>query len=174
MHKPLQESLAADHSFFFSNSTCVFDIIRLVVFLDMPEASPDLTWINLPPAMWLDIEASVAILCACLPVMRPLIHPKRFWYHHHRPAGASGDRDTGEDGFQSPESDRGAVTDVEKNGGSDEVPRIKSSGGVSGMSGSQSDEVPTKVDKEADGKRNSRLRTSSTGPLQARGAGRAV
>lgn len=29
--------------------------------------------------MWLDLETSVAILCACLPVMRPLIHPKQFW-----------------------------------------------------------------------------------------------
>ena len=62
--------------------TCVFDIIRLVVFIQMPK-SMDVTWVNLAPAMWLDLETSVAILCACLPVMRPLLHPKRFWGVNH-------------------------------------------------------------------------------------------
>ena len=63
---------------FLGKSTCAFDIIRLVVFVRMPQVL-DQTWVNLPPSMWLDLEVSVALLCACLPVMRPLLAPKKFW-----------------------------------------------------------------------------------------------
>lgn len=72
-------------------STCAFDIIRLVVFIQMPQV-PDQTWVNLPPSMWLDLETSVAILCACLPVMRPLLHPRRFWYTNRSRTTTAGDR----------------------------------------------------------------------------------
>ncbi|KAL9082821.1 MAG: hypothetical protein Q9159_006152 [Coniocarpon cinnabarinum] len=58
--------------------TCAIDIVRLVVFLQLP-ASLDITWVDLAPSMWLDLEASIAILCACLPIMRPLLHPRRFY-----------------------------------------------------------------------------------------------
>ncbi|KAI9653117.1 MAG: hypothetical protein M1831_006201 [Alyxoria varia] len=166
--------------------TCIFDIIRLVVFIQMPEASPDITWINLPPAIWLDIEASVALLCACLPVMRPLLHPKRFWHTHHTSAVGVGDSThgsrgtgTGGDGFKSPESDvggDGAVQGMEMKGRSEEVSRSKSSGGISGGSGSgsQSEGVDVDLEKGVDGGRRGRVRTTSTGLLQARGAGRAI
>lgn len=63
-----------------SCSTCIIDIVRLVIFIDIPQNNIDVTWIYIPPSIWLDLESSIAILVACLPVMRPLLHPKRFWY----------------------------------------------------------------------------------------------
>ena len=83
--------------------TCAIDIVRLRVFLDIPK-SIDISWIDLAPAMWLDLETSIAILCACLPVMRPLLHPSRFYNANRRSAtggtvGTVGTVDTMEGGY---------------------------------------------------------------------------
>lgn len=57
-------------------TTCIFDIIRLTVFLDT-RTIPDLTWGQVGIAIWTDLGPSVGILAACLPVMLPLLHPRR-------------------------------------------------------------------------------------------------
>ena len=30
-------------------------------------------------SMWTNLEPSIAVFVACLPVMRPLLHPREFW-----------------------------------------------------------------------------------------------
>lgn len=35
--------------------------------------------------MWTDLEPAIAILAACLPIMRPLFHPRRFWRLRNEP-----------------------------------------------------------------------------------------
>ena len=73
----------------------------------MPQV-PDITWVELAPSMWLDLETSVAILCACLPVMRPLLHPHRFW-HMNRTHSATGVTATTAEGDYTEMPERGSA-----------------------------------------------------------------
>lgn len=52
-------------------SETAFSIIRLVALTHF--SISDVTWNYLPPILWSSIEVCVGIICACLPVMAPLI-----------------------------------------------------------------------------------------------------
>ena len=58
--------------------TCIFDIIRLVVLVQTPQTL-DFSWNQVPASVWTDLEPSVAMLAACLPMWRPLLHFNHFW-----------------------------------------------------------------------------------------------
>ncbi|KAB5584948.1 hypothetical protein GE09DRAFT_1048168 [Coniochaeta sp. 2T2.1] len=63
--------------------TCAISIIR-IQYLHLSE---DTTWDNVPSSCWSIGELCSAILCVCLPVLRPLISkvfPHLGWTHHHK------------------------------------------------------------------------------------------
>ncbi|OQD85129.1 hypothetical protein PENANT_c011G05538 [Penicillium antarcticum] len=59
--------------------TLIFDIIRLVVLVQLSEKGSDVTYDQVPASVWTCIEPAVGIVAACLSNMRPLfkfIHTK--------------------------------------------------------------------------------------------------
>ncbi|KAF2268077.1 hypothetical protein CC78DRAFT_36125 [Lojkania enalia] len=62
-------------TFLLGGCVCIFSIVRTIM---VKQASfDDPTWNNAPGATWSVIENHVAIVCACLPVLKPLfIKPK--------------------------------------------------------------------------------------------------
>ncbi|PYH88358.1 integral membrane protein [Aspergillus ellipticus CBS 707.79] len=58
--------------------TLAFDVIRLVAMIDLMHAGPDITYNQVPVAVWTCIEAAVGITAACLSHLRPLFNI-RFW-----------------------------------------------------------------------------------------------
>lgn len=53
-------------------SACVTSIVRLR-YLYVASVSTDLTYDNVGAATWSSIELNTAIMCACIPAMRPFI-----------------------------------------------------------------------------------------------------
>lgn len=53
--------------------TCICSIIRLWILVKYAN-SRDLTWDSVGASSWSCIEANVAILCSCLPALKPLIN----------------------------------------------------------------------------------------------------
>lgn len=49
-------------------------IISSVRIAFIIEVGPDFTWDYTNPIIWSDIETSVAVICACLPSLRPVAH----------------------------------------------------------------------------------------------------
>lgn len=74
---PLRQRVALFGIFSLGIVTVIFDIIRLVVLVQTP-TTPDFSWNQVPASIWTDIEPSIAILVACLPVMRPLLNLPTF------------------------------------------------------------------------------------------------
>ncbi|KAJ5457865.1 hypothetical protein N7475_009253 [Penicillium sp. IBT 31633x] len=59
--------------------TLIFDIIRLVVLIDLSRQGDDITYNQVPASVWTCIEPAVGIVAACLANMRPLfkvVHTK--------------------------------------------------------------------------------------------------
>ncbi|KAE8343442.1 hypothetical protein BDV24DRAFT_161489 [Aspergillus arachidicola] len=61
--------------------TLIFDIVRLVAMINLTRSGPDVTYNQVPVVVWTCIEATVGIIAACLPNMRPLFKLSRgsFW-----------------------------------------------------------------------------------------------
>ncbi|MCJ1359517.1 MAG: hypothetical protein MMC33_009519 [Icmadophila ericetorum] len=53
-----------------SNAVCLTAIIRLPLLFKLNEADP--TWTIVDAGIWLNVEGSLGIVCACLPTMRPV------------------------------------------------------------------------------------------------------
>ncbi|KAJ5782451.1 hypothetical protein N7457_004225 [Penicillium paradoxum] len=52
--------------------TLIFDIIRLVVLIELSQMGADITYNQVPASVWTCIEPAVGIVAACLANMRPL------------------------------------------------------------------------------------------------------
>ncbi|KAE8418976.1 hypothetical protein BDV36DRAFT_308230 [Aspergillus pseudocaelatus] len=61
--------------------TLIFDIVRLVAMIDLTRSGPDVTYNQVPVVVWTCIEATVGIIAACLPNLKPLFKLSRgsFW-----------------------------------------------------------------------------------------------
>lgn len=59
-----------DHSLTLCSETA-FSIIRLIELTSLDVS--DVTWNYLPPIVWSTVEICVGMVCACLPVMAPLL-----------------------------------------------------------------------------------------------------
>ncbi|KAL8919518.1 MAG: hypothetical protein Q9208_006710 [Pyrenodesmia sp. 3 TL-2023] len=55
-------------------SVCVASIIRFVYLEAISRNDP--TWSNVDSIIWTAVEASIAIICACLPIMAPILRTK--------------------------------------------------------------------------------------------------
>lgn len=69
---------------FMTHSACLISILRLYSLYVIAD-SPDVTWDNVEAATWSSGELNAAIICACLPTLKPIIgrlYP-RFLHHHH-------------------------------------------------------------------------------------------
>ncbi|CAG8947426.1 unnamed protein product [Penicillium salamii] len=54
--------------------TLAFDIVRLVVLIDLSKKADDITYDQVPSSVWTCIEPAVGIVAACLANMRPLFN----------------------------------------------------------------------------------------------------
>ncbi|KAE8382843.1 hypothetical protein BDV26DRAFT_210309 [Aspergillus bertholletiae] len=86
---PRKQKIALIVVFALGTFVCAVSIVRLAALVEMIR-STDRTKYNAAVANWSFIEASVAIICACLPTLRPImvhICPRLFIsqdHHHHR------------------------------------------------------------------------------------------
>ncbi|KAI9717115.1 MAG: hypothetical protein M1828_007448 [Chrysothrix sp. TS-e1954] len=78
LHLPTEKKVLMSGVMCIGLLTCIFDIIRLVVLVRLPNGG-DAAWNQTNASVWTDLEPSVAILVACLPILRPLLHPLTFW-----------------------------------------------------------------------------------------------
>lgn len=51
----------------------VISVIRLYILIQVAEHPTDTTWYSAPAAYWSAIEVNLAILCASMPALKPLI-----------------------------------------------------------------------------------------------------
>ncbi|KAF6808677.1 hypothetical protein CPLU01_15638 [Colletotrichum plurivorum] len=51
----------------------IVSMLRLHVILSVDLASPDITWNFIDTIVWTNVEANTAIICACLPCLKPLL-----------------------------------------------------------------------------------------------------
>ena len=54
-------------------SVCVISIVRLVAVLQTNYTSPDVSWNMSESILWPFVEQTMAVVCACLPSLKPLI-----------------------------------------------------------------------------------------------------
>ncbi|KAB8242391.1 hypothetical protein BDV35DRAFT_28515 [Aspergillus flavus] len=61
--------------------TLIFDIVRLVAMINLTRSGPDVTYNQTPVVVYTCVEATVGIIAACLPNLRPLLKLSRgsFW-----------------------------------------------------------------------------------------------
>jgi hypothetical protein len=78
-----------------SHSVCVASIVR-IHYLSIFLGAVDVTWVMGPVFIWSTIEPSVAIVCACLPHLAPLVRIAHrsllSTYHSQQSAGITTDR----------------------------------------------------------------------------------
>jgi len=71
LHIKKSQKLAISSIFLLGGFVCLASIIR---YTYLKEVIPvDITFTNLPAGIWSLIEMSIGLVCACLPVMRPLL-----------------------------------------------------------------------------------------------------
>lgn len=90
---PMKQTLQLSAVLCLALVTCAFDIVRMVVLVQLP-AGGNFTskWVishvaiktnrhlgdQVGLSIWTDVEPSVALLVACMPIMRPLFRPAHF------------------------------------------------------------------------------------------------
>ncbi|KAF2464145.1 uncharacterized protein BDR25DRAFT_153586, partial [Lindgomyces ingoldianus] len=74
------QKIALSLVFLLGAFACVTAIVRLLVAI-IHVNDPDFTWVYLDALIWTAIEPLVAVICTCLPMLRPILSyvlPKRF------------------------------------------------------------------------------------------------
>ncbi|KAK4962539.1 hypothetical protein LTR10_000165 [Elasticomyces elasticus] len=79
--------------FLLGTVTVAFDIVRLVVLLDIGHIGPDLTYHLTDAAIWTTIEPTVAIVAICIPSVRNLTRSRE-------PQGTDGRSESGSSAIQ--------------------------------------------------------------------------
>lgn len=75
------------------DSVIIVSIIRIITVLKQDYNSVDFTWDMYPVVMWTGVEMFTAIICACLPSMKPILNFLRT--RHLFPPRSSGDQPSG-------------------------------------------------------------------------------
>ncbi|KAL9118183.1 MAG: hypothetical protein Q9187_005275 [Circinaria calcarea] len=78
---PARDKAILSGMFFLGSFVCVASVMRIVTIADVEHS--DASYTALPGATWSVIEAELAIICACLPTLRPLIS-KTEWVQRTR------------------------------------------------------------------------------------------
>ncbi|KAA8642408.1 hypothetical protein EYZ11_009915 [Aspergillus tanneri] len=74
------QKIALTFIFLLGSFACVTALMRLLVSI-LHVNDPDLTWVYLDALIWTVVEPSVAVICACLPTLRPVLSyllPRKF------------------------------------------------------------------------------------------------
>lgn len=74
------QKVALTFIFLLGSFACVTALMRLLVSI-LHVDDPDLTWVYLDALIWTVVEPSVAVICACLPTLRPVLSyllPRKF------------------------------------------------------------------------------------------------
>jgi hypothetical protein len=69
-----------------THSGCLISVLRFYSLYVIAD-SPDVTWDNVGAATWSSGELNVAIICACLPTLKPIVgrlYSRLLHHHHHR------------------------------------------------------------------------------------------
>ena len=56
----------------WKHSVCIISVIRLTKILELANHLDEFSQLNNPTATWSSIESNLAILCACMPALRPI------------------------------------------------------------------------------------------------------
>ena len=143
-----------------NNSVCIISLARIIIYSrNLNPDLPDITWESGPTASWNAFEINVAIVCACLTTVKPVV--ARFF-----PRMFSEDSEESESGLES--ASMPGVSGPERmigGGGGGGRHRF---GGIRHYWGGDADLVETVVDEEEDedadeeqGRRRSRSRSRS-------------
>ncbi|KAL0932228.1 uncharacterized protein CTRU02_213181 [Colletotrichum truncatum] len=71
LHKA--QKLALAFIFALGIFVTIVSVVRLYVILSVDLTSPDITWNFIDTIIWTNVEANTAIICACLPTLKPLL-----------------------------------------------------------------------------------------------------
>ena len=81
LQMPMKQKMAVTGMFLLGTLVCVTSAMRLAVFLklvpEFPKHLSDVTYYNTPLGHWSLIEASLSVVSACLPTLRPLFNSSR-------------------------------------------------------------------------------------------------
>ncbi|PNP52283.1 hypothetical protein FNYG_15856 [Fusarium nygamai] len=72
LHLPLLQKVAVVFIFTLGVFVTIISIIRLFFILNLDLKSPDVTWNISNSLIWSNVEANIAIVCCCLPSLKPL------------------------------------------------------------------------------------------------------
>ncbi|KAK1569460.1 uncharacterized protein LY79DRAFT_653959 [Colletotrichum navitas] len=67
------QKLALLGVFLLGTFVTIISIVRLQTILSVDLKSPDITWNFCSTIIWTNVEANIAIVCACLPSLKPLL-----------------------------------------------------------------------------------------------------
>ncbi|MCJ1479222.1 hypothetical protein MMC13_007907 [Lambiella insularis] len=121
---PIGQKIGLTFIFLLGSFVCAASLVRLLnAILDLND--PDTTWAFVNAMIWTTIEPSVGVICACLPVMRPLVSALlptklRHRFFGHSSAGTNNDTNNSRSRWPTSEHfsrlyDHGAIP-VEMNG----------------------------------------------------------
>jgi len=68
------QKIAVAGVFLVGGFDMIVAIIRIVVIMQLDLSSPDFTWYLNDATIWTSVEINVAIICACLPSLRPVLN----------------------------------------------------------------------------------------------------
>lgn len=69
---PWRQKIGVVFIFVVGLFVCIISIIRLTKILELAEHLDEFSQLNNPTATWSSIESNLAILCACMPSLRPI------------------------------------------------------------------------------------------------------
>lgn len=55
------------------NSVTAVSITRLIFLVSLDVTEPNVTWVFIDPQIWTCVELNIAVVCGCLPQLRPLL-----------------------------------------------------------------------------------------------------
>ncbi|KAH8836600.1 hypothetical protein MCOR27_010357 [Pyricularia oryzae] len=73
LRMPTPQKVAVLAVFLFGAILTVVSAVRLVVIVDVDVADPDMTWNIVDSIIWSHVEGNIAILCCCLPTLKPIL-----------------------------------------------------------------------------------------------------
>lgn len=73
LHRTQAQKIALAGIFLLGGFIIIISIVRLVAVVQVDLTSPDLNWNFVFVAIWTAIEFDMAIVCACLPSLRPIL-----------------------------------------------------------------------------------------------------
>ncbi|PVH94791.1 hypothetical protein DM02DRAFT_538717 [Periconia macrospinosa] len=73
LHLEFRQKVSLSGIFLLGIFVTAVSITRLVFLVSLNIADPDVTWVFIDPQIWTCVELNIAVVCGCLPQLRPLL-----------------------------------------------------------------------------------------------------